>query len=231
MKRLLLVVAGLGACLGGCAEGMYDPEYPRSRVVFDEGLLGRWTPVKHDGDPPPIVEVERRDVPVTEGLLRPKQERAKGETPPAGEEAAPAYRVEIAGAQGGEPFKMHGYLIEAGGTRFAGMQVTLSQLSRGAGHPFSIPTHVLCKIERDGDLVRFWVPKVLIAWAPDLVMLDAPEGPPPPIDLDRVGDDVGLTLSIERLVAFCAAHADDPRLYGEAVEFKRAPTQPTEAPR
>lgn len=221
--------------LSGCSEGMYDPKYPSSRVAFDEGLVGRWTPVKHDSDPPTVVEIQRREVVVAEGLLRPDQEPGKpepveanpgrGSVPAA--ETAPAYRISIpTGKEGEEPFRMHGYLVEAGGKRFLGIQVTLSQLSRGAGYPFSIPTHILCKMEREGDIVRIWAPRVWIAWAPELVMLDAPEGAPPPIDLDKVGDRVGLTGSIDRLIDFCAAHADDPRLYGEMSEWKRAPDAP-----
>lgn len=238
MKQLVCIAASVMiGWLSGCSEGMYDPKYPRSRVAFDDGLVGRWTPVKHDSDPPTIIVVERREVPVANGVLRPDHEPGKPEEarPEQGgtraAETTPAYRISIpTGKEGEEPFKMHGYLVEAGGGRFLGIQVTLSQLSRGAGYPFSIPTHILCKVEREGDLVRIWAPRVWIAWAPELVMLDAPEGAPPPIDLDKVGDRVGLTGSIDRLIDFCAAHADDPRLYGEVSEWKRAPDAPALPP-
>lgn len=232
MRGMTTGLLGLALTVGGCAEGLYDPEYPVAKVHYDAGLVGTWV---GSGDDRISMEFAALTLPVRDGLIRPSEEKpvrvesgvGAGDGPAAAESADPnAYTVTALSGEDAEPVVCHGYLLELGGATFLGIQPTLSQLNKGAPFPLVVPTHVLVKIRRNGRELELWAPNTWVAWAPGVVTwLDGPAtmDDSAPIEPGSIGKGkVGLTQSLERLLRFNERHADDAALFEHTVTLQRA---------
>jgi hypothetical protein len=197
------------AVMAGCR---LEPDYPLSVMTFDEGLVGTWESTGEGGEKSRL-RIEPREVEVHDGRLN-GSTTALGVTSTAGENTSKAQAYRMVGVDSsGKELAFIGYLVSFGGDRLLGVQFAEPDKF---GMPLAtvIPVHHLWKIDRRGDELRIWSPRVPVAWVPLVQWVDA--GPPPrdgsfpPMESTEGERKLYVTNSIDRVLEIYRRYGRDP---------------------
>ncbi|CAG0994272.1 hypothetical protein PHYC_02468 [Phycisphaerales bacterium] len=235
--RTLIFAAFAWITLAGCTASP-PPEYPASRLKFDQALIGRWKSVKADQpmevgvftrypDVETVIEIKSRDVPLRNGRV----DSMASEGGPR-ETVAKGYQVIQSTGKGA--IELDGFLFEAGGERLFGMQVSSKQISDLA--MMVLPLHFVSRITIVGDEMRIQVAQSGFAWVPYIGWIDAEPGakrefawsPPKddsssatPTDKPTSIPILLVTSDIDRLIEVYEKFMHEPGFWGEAETYKR----------
>lgn len=231
MLRVAVVLAV--AILAGCS--VPYPPYKVSSVVQDPSLIGSWRVLDEDeaaleaaaegekrgddaaheeeeADPRGrFIKFEGRPVGVTGGHL--EVGRADPDTFRDGKEHVVQYTVRY--FDDGKEQDFAGYLLRVGDTELLGLQYDGPELADlGA---LVLPVHQFFRIEHEEkEEIELWAPSHPVAWLPQFEPADGPEDPDQPIPVrEAPGGVYRLSASVDRVLAYYAAHAADEGFWSE----------------
>lgn len=213
----ILVVVGvvLGLLLCGCTA--IEPDYPVSAITFDEGLVGVWEFTNKDG----VAErcrIEERPLNVSDGRIASGSLfRAELKQPVANLSGLRGYAITEDKAAD-QSAALLGYLVKLDDhTNLFGV---IPNGTNWFPLGFSIPMHVMGRVEREGDELRIAMPRVMIAWVPQVRWVD--EAPAradgefgPATDPDANGR-IYITNSIDRVLAIFRRYGSEKSFWDES---------------
>jgi hypothetical protein len=208
LGALVALVALAIGVLDGCAT--VEPDFPVSAITFDEGLVGVWEFTNRDGVGE-RVRIEERPLGVSAGRVASGSLfRAEVDQPVANPSGLRGYSLTEDNA-GDRSAALLGYLVKLDD------HTNLFGAIPNAGNwfplGFSVPMHVMGRVERTGDEMRITMPRVMIAWVPQVRWVD--EAPArvdgefaPAVDPDANGR-IYITNSIDRVLAIFRRYGAD----------------------
>lgn len=231
MRPLLPICVLAALFLPACVN--VHPRYPSDSVIWDASLVGDWRADGDDGQSV-LLRIEPREVEVaaTDGRINPDPHMPEVAVVPADvgdpirQRSIQQYLLTYV-TNDGVSWVLEAYLLESRGARFLAFQRTDPFIEDNAG--WVLPVHLLWKIKRDGDAIRFWSPTDAVAWIPAIQWADAEDdGGDRPIPRRGAAASRGgirVAESLDRVLEYHASHADDPTFWNtdDEMKFRRVP--------
>lgn len=229
MRLAVSVLASVAtAFLGACVN--VHPRYRAEAVVWDPALVGAWQAVDADGRTVAL-SIEPREVrvgledgrinPEPPGVSRPGAGDASGVSPRTVRQYLLTYTT-----PDGAAWRLEGYLLQSGATRFLAFQRSDPFIEENAG--WVLPVHLLWKVEQSPDVLEFWSPRDGVAWIPAIQWADAPDDggdrPIPRVNPEGSRPGIRVAESLDRVLEYHARNADDASFWhtDQAMRFRRA---------
>lgn len=220
------VFLGLVAMLAGCSTPY--PPYRVSSLIEDPSLIGAWRLVEegaddgqagkgeaaeHEGEDEGrgrLVQFEGRPVAVREGRL----ERGRPEAGAFGAAGHHVVQYTVRYTEDGKEQVFAGYLLKVGEVELLALQYDGEEL--GEMGTLVLPVHQYFKFEHEKDEIELRGANQGVVWLPQFEPVDGPEDPDAPIRLrDAPGGTLRVSSSVDRVLAYYAAHGGDEGFWSE----------------